>query len=249
MTLDRPVVPRALERLFLCGAILVYFVGGYGLMNHRPFTHGARQLHTSIDDSIPFLPWTVIIYWSVYAAYAWPLFVVRCPRLFRRTAFAYLAILTVAYLSFRFFPVTAAGLRPDISTLDPHSFCDWGIWLVYMLDAPHNLFPSLHLAIACQAAFSIWRAHRVVGWLAGLQALAIGISTWTVKQHWVADSGAALLLAAIVHMIAMRGYNPMTVPRAERAFSWRGPLLYAGLWAATLACFYVTFRFAWWMPS
>lgn len=54
----------------------------------------AHRLDTRLDHAIPFLPWTVWIYSLVYTSVFLPVFVVRCPRLFRRVIVAF--VLTMA---------------------------------------------------------------------------------------------------------------------------------------------------------
>ena len=75
-------------------------------------------------------------------------------------------------------------------------------------------------------------------------SVAIGVSTWTVKQHWVVDSVYAILLAHIAYLIAIRGYNAGAVRVRDRAFTWRGPALFGGLLVLVYVGYYFWFRLA-----
>ena len=71
-----------------------------------------------------------------------PLFVVRCSRLFRRTAIAYATVIAVSLVFFTVFPVTSIQLRVPQTRLDISRFSDWAVSLLYSVDPPYNLFPS-----------------------------------------------------------------------------------------------------------
>ncbi len=237
------------ERALLSVLAIGYFLGGYVLLSSSPTTAGAIPLRTAFDDAVPFLPWTCTVYSLVYTSALFPLFVIRCPRLFRRTALAYVIVLTVAFATFTLFPVTTLGLRPDVSGLDMTVFHNWGMALTYRVDPPYNAFPSLHLAMALLAALCVHKAHRGLGRVALVVAAAIGVSTWTVKQHWVLDSIAALTLTAVVYALVVRPYNPATVRRSERAYSWRGPAAYLLLPLAEYLGMVLVYRAGWLSPS
>jgi len=225
--LERPT-PTFHERWPLSAAIVTVFVVGYAL-TAAATTEGA-VLMTPLDRAIPFVPASILVYSSVYGAALLPLFVARCPRLLRRTAWAYAIVLALAFATYLVFPVSGVPLRPTPAEL-PEGFLGWGLRTTYRIDAPNNLFPSLHLAAAALSAAVAWKARRRYGVLAFAGMCAIGISTWTVKQHYVADSVAALLCAAVGWAVALRGYRPDEVPDEARAYGPLGPLAYLGLMA------------------
>lgn len=230
VAVSRP--PQSWERWPLTLAIGAAFVVGYTLTSRGP-TDGA-VLETALDRAIPFVPASILVYSSVYGAALIPLFVVRCPRLMRRAALAYAIVLTLAFGTYLIFPVSGVALRPPPAAI-PEGFFGWGLRTTYAIDPPNNLFPSLHLASAALSAAIAWYARRAYGLLTFLGMLAIGVSTWTVKQHFVADSVAALVCAGVGWAIALRGYDPRAVPDDERARGWGGPLGYLGLMAAFYA--------------
>jgi membrane-associated phospholipid phosphatase len=237
-----PLFPRPKERLLLSALTIGYFLFGYVVLCGDPVTGGAVTLATPIDHAIPFLPWTCYIYSFVYTSALYPLFVIRCPRLFRRAVIANVLVITVGLVTFRVFPVTTVGLRADLTGYDLGVFENWGMWLTYRVDPPFNAFPSLHLAMALIASLSVLKANRGLG-IAGLAiAAAIGVSTWTVKQHWIADSIAAVVVAVGVFWLVLRPYNSASVRKSERAFGWKGPAAYLVLPLVEYVGMYVVFR-------
>src|SRR5437762_14391052 len=147
-----------MERVVLTIGLMIFFVTGYfgvGASRNLPQAH---VLTTALDERIPFVAGSVWMYLWVFPCALIPLFVVRCPSLFRRTVIAYAAVMAISFVSFTVFPVTSARLRVPKATLDISSPSDSAVSILYSLDPPYNLFPSLHLSLAALAAFSVWRA-------------------------------------------------------------------------------------------
>lgn len=227
----------------VAAAVLVigYFIGGFHLVAALARHQQVHTLRTSLDDAIPLVPWTVYLYSWVYTSALYPLFVVRGPRLFRRTVVAYLVVLTASFACFALFPVTSIGLRPDPRVLDDRVFHGWGLRLTYVADPPYNLFPSLHLSIACIALLSAARASVRLAALALPIVVAIAITICTTKQHFVADGLGALVLSAVVYRAVLAPYRREDDP-SPRTFGARGPLLYLLFHASVYAALYALFR-------
>jgi hypothetical protein len=117
-----------------------------------------------------------------------PLFVVRDPAVFRRVALAYLLAIASAFAVFLLFPVTSQGLRVDARLYADAGFAGWLLQLLYFLDPPLNLFPSLHLALALLAALAARRVHRRSGAAALAWTACIAASVCTTKQHFAVDA-------------------------------------------------------------
>jgi hypothetical protein len=230
-----------LQRWLMAAAMVVYFVVGFRLV---PMVAAGRAttLWTTLDDRIPFLPWTIYVYAFVYTAMLYPLFVVRCSRLFQRVAMAYFAVLTISFVCYAVFPVTSIGLRPNTAGLSDHVFHEWGIKLNYALDEPYNLFPSLHLSIAILAMLSAWKAAPRVGALALPIVGGVGIAIFTTKQHFLADGVAAIGLAVAVFLWILQPYASREVPEAQRTFGYRGAAGYFAFHCGVYLALYVAFR-------
>lgn len=231
------------ERALLAVTLLVGFFASYFLIGLSVDPARARSVRIPFDDAIPFVPESIFLYAWVYTAMLFPLFVVRCPVLFRRAALAYALVLAVSFVTFALYPVTAIGLRSDLSGLDPGRFAHWGIVLTYTLDPPYNLFPSVHLAIATLAALVSWKARTAYGAVAfGFVAL-IAVAICTTKQHFVVDGFVGVALALFAYALVVHPYR--SASGVAVAYGWRGPasylvlhsLVYLGLFGAFLAGF------------
>lgn len=235
------------EKAILVGLLCLWTFGGYYLIGLTFDPSKAASLNTSIDDAIPFLPSFMWAYEGVYTALLYPVFVVRCQRLFRRVAWGYFWVATVSIVIWALFPVAATNLRPDVTHLDTSVFHCWGLRVNYALDPPLNLFPSLHVAIATLAALSAYKARPLYGALGAVGAVLITLSTVFVKQHFVADGVGGIVLAALVYRFTIAGYQRDFAEPEAVAYSWRGPLGYA-LFHLSLV---VVFLMAWlldWRP-
>lgn len=226
------------ERAALSLGLAVLFLVGYFGVGLNTDPARAVDLSIPLDERIPFVPETVWIYIWMFPAALIPLFTVRCQRLFRRLAVAYAAAIILSLICFAAWPVTSIGLRVDAAALDPGRFSEWCVKILYIIDPPYNLFPSLHLSIAMLAAYSAGKARRLYGAITFVGVGMVLVSISTVKQHFVADGLGGLALALFIYMIVLWPYRRPSDGSA--AYSWRGPaaflvllvLVYAGLFVA-----------------
>ena len=167
----------------------------------------AHDLGTRLDARIPFFAGSVWVYFGVFPLAFLPAFVVPCMRLFRRTVGAYAAALALSLIAFVVYPVSSVTLRAPLASLDTTRLSDWGVATLYRIDPPYNLFPSLHLTIALLAAGAAWKASRTYGAVALAVVLPIGVSILTVKQHFVWDGVAAVVLATAVYAAFLHRYD------------------------------------------
>ncbi len=230
------------ERAILTGSVLAFFLVGYfgvGFLASDP--EGARSLWTPLDAAIPFLLGSVVVYWSILPMSLLPIFVVRNRVVFRRVALAYALAIAAALAVFLVLPVTSQGLRVDARLYADAGFAGWLLRLLYFLDPPFNLFPSLHLALALLAALAARRVHRPSGAAALLWTACIAASVCTTKQHYAVDVAAGLLLGWLSHRICVTPRAAAT--SAAESFGAAGLALfgalvaafYSGLYAAYLA--------------
>ena len=227
------------ERAVLTVGLMTFFLVSYfgvGLSRNPAHLH---SLTTPLDDRIPFVAGSVWMYLWVFPCALIPLFVVRCPRLFRRTVIAYAAVMAISFVSFTVFPVTSARLRVPKATLDISSPSDSAVSILYSLDPPYNLFPSLHLSLAALAAFSVWKAAKPYAVAIFVSVGCLGISVCTVKQHYLLDVLRGLALAALANLMIIKRYRPMD--GAALTYSWRGPATYLVFVAILYASFYTTY--------
>ena len=230
--------PRIFERAGLTLGLVIFFISGYFGVGHTRNPAGAGELQTFLDDQIPFIARSVWLYLLIFPAALLPLFVVRCQRLFRRTALAYAAVITVSLICFAKLPITSTRLRTDPAMLNLTHLSDWAVSVLYSLDPPYNLFPSLHVSIAVLAAFSAWKAARSYGVVAFSCLVFVIASIFTVKQHVVLDAVGGIALSALAGALILRPYHT----HGASAYSWRGPLAYLIFLVIVYAGFYLAYH-------
>ncbi|MEK7469911.1 MAG: phosphatase PAP2 family protein [Planctomycetota bacterium] len=222
--------------------LVALFSAGYLCAGLTADPARARDLMTALDTRVPFLPGSIWIYLWVFPAAFAPLFVVRSRKLFRKVVVAYAIVMLVSFLCFALFPVTSSQLRVAAGGLDEARFSQWAVAVLYRIDPPFNLFPSLHLSIAALAALACWKADRRIGGCMALGVALVGVSTCTVKQHFLLDGIGGLALAGLVFAFTFRKFQPAPLERV--AFNTRGPAAYVLFLALTYVGFYLAFRFA-----
>ncbi|MEZ4267589.1 MAG: phosphatase PAP2 family protein [Myxococcota bacterium] len=253
-TVTRPAAPHTLapsepawshsRALALSLAVSVAAMAPFFLLGLATDPAIARRLDTPLDHAIPFLPWTVWIYSLVYTSVFLPVFVVRCPRLFRRVIAAYVLTMAGSLVVYWLFPVTAVGFRPAADSVATDTFLGWATWLTFTLDPPVNLFPSMHLAAAIIAALAAFTARPAYGAFAAVYAAAIAVTICTMKQHYVADGLAAVALALLVWRVAIAGYGESAPAASDRAAPWPALVAYVLFQAAFYGVFYAYWRLA-----
>jgi len=221
---------------------IVFMMAGYTVLSLVIEPSEARELRTAWDDAIPFVPWTVFLYSWVYTSMTYPAFVIRSPGLFARVVLAVFSVIAISLLAFGVMPVSAVQLRPDVSTLDLGTFAGWGVRLTYFIDPPYNLFPSLHLSIATLSVLSVWTARRLWGVLASPVVVAIAVSILTMKQHFIADGLAALVLATTAWALVVRTYRPTAQDAPGLAWGWRASVAYLVFHSFFYGAFWVAYR-------
>lgn len=193
---------KKITTLLLVGAVPFSFLvyqGGRFIARDLPHI----DLTSILDAYIPVLSWTVFIYWGIAVPF-WIINHCLCAYYDKydsqRFIISHYLGHAVCFLVFVLFPTTMQ--RPKI--VDSTIF-DRLLVLVYQNDRPDNLLPSIH----CFSSWLCWigtrRNPQIPRWyqLASfLIAIAICLSTLTVKQHVIADVFAGILLAELSYYIA-----------------------------------------------
>ena len=161
-----------------------------------------------LDAMIPLVPGWILIYAGIYPAAFLPLVVVKDPMIFRRMIAGYLCLELTALILFVVFPVHMT-LRPPIETVTEPGFFPWAVQLCYWMDRPVNCFPSLHVAAATFSALCALRVDRLVGWISSGVAVLIALSTFFVKQHFIADALLGAGIATFWFLTWIRGAQPL----------------------------------------
>lgn len=186
----------------------VYWIALY-INTGRP----AYDLTTWLDQLVPFLPLSTIPY--VLAFPFWVCGFLYAATLESRHFFRVFLAVELTHFSafgiYLLFPTTLTW--PEISTDIPFG---WMPRLIYSLDQPTNLFPSMH----CYVSWMLWLSVRGRSEVPQnyrrfclFFALLICLSTQTLKQHYLADLISGILLAELFFWLAGRGRLPARIQR------------------------------------
>ena len=179
---------------------LTYF-GTKLLLNQRE----CLDFGTPIDDMLPLVPLFSIFYVLAYLQWGinyW-LHAYYDKESYYQLAVSDLIAKAICLVCFLVIPVTIA--RPQILGSDLFSRITA---LIYRIDSPHNLFPSVH----CVESWIAYRAARGLGdqaprWYAPahlILALLVFASTVLIKQHFLADVLAGIAVVELGWFLSRR---------------------------------------------
>ncbi len=170
------------------------------------------DLTTAFDRAVPF--WPVFIWPYLLAYFFWAACYILAAQngkdWFYRMVATDLMVHLVCMFFFLVMPTT--NVRPEITG---NSISEKALGLIYWIDGgdlPGNLFPSIHCYVS-------WLSYRIVREVKTLPrwaspaafvcAVMIIVSTQVLKQHYIADAVAGVLLVEIFWRVFMKGSRHM----------------------------------------
>ncbi|MDO5409198.1 MAG: phosphatase PAP2 family protein [Lachnospiraceae bacterium] len=167
------------------------------------------NISSPIDDLVPFMPQFIIVYFGCFIFWAVNYCMIarldkeHVYRFFTADFYARLACLIIFVL----FPTT--NTRPELVGND---FFTWCMRFLYQVDAPTNLFPSIHCMTSWFCYIGIRNKKGIPLWyqrFSGIMAIAVFISTLALRQHVLIDVIAGVVLAQLTYYISQRteGYK------------------------------------------
>ena len=170
-------------------------------------------LETKLDAYVPFVPQFVFPYLMYYPWLLLPVFVLRTRESFFRALAAFAVMQVIAQTVYVLFPahmnrpeVTQFGLSADL------------VRFVYRVDQGWNVFPSLHVAHTVLVAILFFKYARPASWVpVAIGSLLISMSTVLIKQHYVIDIPAGVLLTSMCYAVV---WLPFPIARS----SYRGSM-------------------------
>ncbi len=161
-----------------------FFFASYGFANWLASRRGGvPSIAYPWEHAIPFLPWTIVPYWSIDLLYAISPFLCTTRRELDRHAQRLLFVQCVSVACFIAFPLQFSFPRPAA-----HGFFGALFTALRGFDKPFNQAPSLHIAILV-VLWVAYAKHLPARWhwlLHGWMAL-IGVSILTTWQHHFID--------------------------------------------------------------
>lgn len=162
------------------------------------------NLTLPIDNMIPLSSGWMYIYWGAYLF--WITNYVMMAYLHRDHKEVFYRFVTTDMMSrfvcgiFYFFMPTT-NVRPEVVGT---TFADMILRLLYEIDPPYNLFPSIHCLVSWMCYIGIRGNDKVPRWYRAFTcifALLVVISTQTTKQHYIVDTVSGLLLAEVLYAL------------------------------------------------
>lgn len=180
----------------LAFAVLVNFsvYGGAKLLAAGLKHH---NIASALDNRIPFIPQFLIIYVSCYLFWIVNYILIarqdkeRCYQFFTADFLSRI----ICLIFFVVFPTT--NIRPNVAG---PGFWNLGMRILYTLDTPVNLFPSIHCLVSWFCYIGLRRDDRVPLWyrrFSCIAAVSVFLSTLFVKQHVLIDVAGAVILAEL----------------------------------------------------
>lgn len=153
------------------------------------------------EQYIPFVPVMIIPYWTLNLFFMGSFFLCRDRDELRVLTSRLATSIVVAGICFLLFPLRLVFPRPEVDGV-------LGLWFAALrsFDHPHNLAPSLHIALRTL----VWptvvpRTTGLVNLVLRFWFLLVGMSTILVYQHQVMDIVTGWILAiACLHLFARR---------------------------------------------
>lgn len=178
------------------------YLAGFCLLQARQIP--LRTVHFALDYSIPFCEYFIIPYCAWYFLLIGVGFYTLLKD--KKSFVKYMLFMMIGYtacmLVYWVYPI-AQDLRPAVFPRD--NLCTELVGLIYSMDPPFNILPSMHVvgSFMCAAAITNCPTVKRTGSkvLISLLAAVISVSTVFVKQHSVLDTAAALALSIIIFFI------------------------------------------------
>ena len=172
---------RALAWLAFLGP---FFFATYGLANWVASRYDfVSSIVFGWEREVPFLPWTIVPYWSIDVLYGLSLFVCATARELDMHAKRLLCAQVVSVACFLLFPLSFSFAQPSTDGVPGFLFD-----VLAGFDKPFNQAPSLHIALLVILwTFYVRHAEGCWRWLLHVWFVIIGASVLTTYQHHFID--------------------------------------------------------------
>lgn len=193
---------QVLKTYVFCALIVAaLFPAIYGLTNWYASTAAVTyNFAFAFEEAIPFIPWTIVLYFSLSALFLMPVFFCSAEQI-KRLAQALVLALVIAGIVFVIFPAPIIFSREI-----PPGFWAPVYSFLFHLDHTTNTLPSLHVAFSYLLTRFVGRRSMQIWY--GL----ICLSVLTTHQHHILDvvAGHALgmLCYWMVHPRLRRAHGP-----------------------------------------
>ncbi|ELY3083839.1 phosphatase PAP2/dual specificity phosphatase family protein [Klebsiella aerogenes] len=205
----------SLWKLGLCWLVLLgpLFFFSYGQVNQFTATRpDVGSMVLGWEHVIPFMPWTIVPYWSIDLLYGISLFICTSKQELTRHGYRLLAASLIACVGFLLFPLKFTFMRPETQGM-----FGWLFQQLEQFDLPYNQAPSLHIILT----WLLWlrfRQHLGKGakLLSSAWFLLIAVSVLTTWQHHFIDVVSGFVVGVVIsYAIPVEGHWRWKRPSAH----------------------------------
>ena len=194
-------IPEYSHLLLLLGWVVYFFL--YALTERLIPPQRCHLIHCTLDDWIPFCEWFAVFYvgWYVLILVSLGYFLLYHVDRFCQLQTYIMILQLLATVVFVLYP-SRQELRPE--TFPRKNLLTAVMGLIYRLDTPTGVFPSLHAAISIGIA-SVWLREKTVPiWVRGSIlwfCIMVCLSVCFVKQHSVLDVAGAVPICLVAEWV------------------------------------------------
>lgn len=153
------------------------------------------------DRRIPFIKEWVSVYVICFAFWAFSYILIAREGKEHWYRFVTADMMSRLICAVFFILMPTTNVRPRV---DGSDFFSWLIRLVYALDAPTNLFPSIHCLVSWFCFIGIRKSKKLPVWFkvfSCIFAALVCMSTQFTKQHYLLDIPGGILIAELCYYI------------------------------------------------
>jgi membrane-associated phospholipid phosphatase len=186
------------NKLWMALAVGTFAMTTYKIAGEVSLRNNPRLLSFSnLDLAIPFVPWTVWIYMSVYLIYLASVLLQRDLAVLGRFLGSYIIAYGIAMFFFVLYPTT---FPRELFPIPEGSGASGKVLEYFRLtDRPTNCLPSLHVSSCVMVTLPFWSRRPKLFFIFSLWTLAISVTTLTTKQHYFIDVVTGGLFGAICY--------------------------------------------------
>src|SRR5262245_562844 len=196
------------EALLLSTVLSLLFVVIYGLCNSIASQRAdVGTCYLNWELQIPFVPLLILPYMSIDLFFVASFLLCKNKAELRAHASRVAAAILVAGSAFLIFPLTIGYPRPEVSGLT-----GWLFEFLWSFDKPHNLAPSLHVALA-SLLWPVYSRHtsgRLKWFIHGWFALMVMSPLLTWQHHLLDVATGAFLGQACMFVFPATRNRPLT---------------------------------------
>lgn len=188
------------QRLLFAILILYFLLGYFGCGYINMVRTHYFNVGFPFESSIPFIPFFIVGYTSVYIALIITYAVIDDYAVFKKAFIFFIVMASIHFLLFLLVPVKIT--RPDVH--DAQGVMNHLTYYYYLIDNPVNCFPSLHVSFPLAATIALWDYKRNWAYLILAFTIFIAFSVIFVKQHYIMDVLAGAIITTSTFFLLKR---------------------------------------------